>query len=101
MALVNSTLAFKLRLRSHSATVIHAGPRFCGVAIQPESWSDRAESESFNKVVGSANLNPRGLLWFFPELNEPARPTAARLVSLDTGGPAPVSAVRTERRGPR
>ena len=99
MALVNSTLAFKLKLRSPSATVIHAGRRFCGVAIQ--SWSDRAESESFNKVVGSANLNPRGLLWFFPELNEPARPTAARLVSLDTGGPAPVSAVRTERRGPR
>ena len=25
----------------------------------------------------------------FPELNEPARPTAARPVSRDTGGPAP------------
>ena len=34
---------------------------------------------------------------FFPELNEPARPTAARPVSRDTGGRA--SAVRTERRG--
>ena len=28
-------------------------------------------------------------LQFFPELNEPARPTAARPVSCDTGGPAP------------
>ena len=26
---------------------------------------------------------------FFPELNEPARPTAARPVSCDTGRPAP------------
>ena len=26
---------------------------------------------------------------FFPELNELARPTAARPVSCDTGGPAP------------
>ena len=27
--------------------------------------------------------------WFFPELNEPARPTAARPVSCDTAGRAP------------
>ena len=37
---------------------------------------------------------------FFPELNEPARPAAARPVSRDMGGQAAGgSAVRTERRG--
>lgn len=37
---------------------------------------------------------------FFPELNEPARPAAARPVSHDMGGlAAGGSAVRTERRG--
>ena len=36
---------------------------------------------------------------FFPELNEPARPAAARPVSHDMGGRAAGgSAVRTERR---
>ena len=37
---------------------------------------------------------------FFPELNEPARPAAARPVSRDMGGQAAGgSAVRPERRG--
>ena len=39
------------------------------------------------------------VLQFFPELNEPARPAAARPVSRDMGGRAAGgSAVRTERR---
>ena len=42
----------------------------------------------------------KAMLMFFPELNEPARPAAARPVSHDVGGlAAGGSAVRTERRG--
>ncbi len=46
------------------------------------------------------NAEQKGTMLFFLELNEPARPAAARSVSHDMGGRAAGgSALRTERRG--